>query len=309
MTDLSYELTRVSLIPLLNINDSSSLQSILAGTIRVIRNATNPTKEISVRFFLLVVLLIASILIASTESHAQDVYNFYFQKNQGAMAGGGVTPLTTTDMMAPNQPQAAGPMTNKVQANLVQTPVTAQTLSKWELGAYKSWIGAQSTTTSKDNFSPTSYKYKGPINVDGFSLIGAYRFNKFFTAELGAFIGTGWAGGNESHNAIDNGKSYDGSIGFAVVPIHINLFGYELIEIGINGGVMTQTEYKLTENYNDATRKYDMKLDKKSKNIVPYLGPKIAVNLTKDLGITIDGRLNPKTDGGGIASLGLRYRF
>jgi hypothetical protein len=151
--------------------------------------------------------------------------------------------------------------------------------------------------------------YKGTYTREAYSLQGSYRFNRFVAAEAGVIYSTKWQSEwMNDDSKLGDGKDLDGNLGIALTPIHINFFGYELLEIGILGGFMTQTQIKnIADSEGWSTN--DIKKADHRKAIVPYLGPRLGVNLTSDLAILVEARLKPQSDGGGFASVGLKYRF
>lgn len=302
MTVLSAALTKMSVFQTPYTFDFPHLRGDDAGTLRgmVVANTTT-IKELPVRLLLIFVLIIASILIGSSPSHAQDVYNFYFQKNMGA------TPNIVTPQGPASSPSAVAatpvaPVANQVSAEVATTPLEKAAFKKWDIGIAKTWMATP--TETKDLFYDDKYTYKDAPTKDAYNLSGSYRFNRFVAAEAGIVYSTKW---QVDRSEMGEARSVDGNIGIALTPIHINLFGYELIEIGILGGAMTQTSYKMQKTFND-TKDETKKIDEK-KSIVPYVGPRLAINLTQDLAIVMDARLKPQSDGGGFVSTGLKYRF
>ena len=112
---------------------------------------------------------------------------------------------------------------------------------------------------------------------------------------------TGWR--EKDYKAIDTSKSVEGSLGLSITPLHLNVFGYELLEVGVIGGVMTMSKYNVKEKENS----HDIKSGEVKKLYGAYLGPRASLNLTRDLGMFFD--LKIAANMGAITSLGLRYRF
>ncbi len=265
------------------------------------------------RFLILIVFSLAAILIGSTESHAQDFYNFYFQKNTGAQAalgpqGPSPVPGQVTESQAPLSPPVA-PTT--VQNSIKPVSESKSDFRKYDVSFSKSSVGSPGVVTDRNAYGldPSEYETVGSESYDdvyardAYSLIGSYRFNRFVATEVGVTYSTKWLSDTPEKEGLGDGKDIDGSLGIALTPIHINVFGYELLEIGVLAGVFTQTKFEV-----DIDRKGNASSDKE-KVIAPYLGPRLAINLTPELGVVLDGRMKPKSSGGGIASLGIRYRF
>ncbi len=255
---------------------------------------------------ILILLSLAAVCIGATESRAQDVYNFYFQKNTAAQAPLG--PLVTTPATGSSS-QSAAPLPTQLPATTVQTdvkrlsPVKAD-FRRFDVTVAKAQVISPTVTTyqvTEDNLY--NDKYKGVEARDAYSLVLSYRFNRFVASDFGLTYSTSWKNSDPLIRGMGKGVDLDGNLGIALTPIHINFFGYELIEIGVLGGLMTQTKFELFEKFDAGEGTFK----NKSKIVVPYLGPRLAVNLTQELGLVLDGRI--RTDNSGIASLGLKYRF
>ena len=288
----------MSSIQLINYNSFSHLDALKLGTDPVIENSQRfKTKEYLVRIFLFAIVLISLFFSFIAPTHAQDVYNFYFQKNQGVTSSG-----TTTPGAQPSPKSEASPENTDKKETQAAAAATEkiEKLKRWELGVYKTWAG----DTVESVASNDGDMGDDVITSNAFSVQGAYRFNKFFSLDAGVFVST--SPQSQMYTYLSDSKDVNGSLGIRITPIHINLFGYELIEIGINAGVMSMREY-VVDDINAYPQ--EPKEISNKKVFKPYLGPQIAINLTPELGLIVDGKLQPKTDGGGYASVGLRYRF
>ncbi len=260
-----------------------------------VKKMTITTKGVSVRFLFLILIFAICSLLIPTESRAQDIYNFYFQKTPGATAptvNSAPAPQTTP----PASPPAPAP-SPAIQAPLPQGQNEKSALKTWELGLYNSWI-----TVPIDERG--EYSNEGSGNQKGLGVLGAYRFNKFVSAEAGILYRNGWENSNSGESRYDDGKGFEGMLGVAVAPIHINLFGYELIELAATGGIMSMSKYTSQIDTN-----YEVSGVRVRRESVAYLGPRISLNLTSDLGVVLDVKTGMRGNWSNVGNLGLRWRF
>ncbi len=313
MTNVSSVLTEVSVQNVNKVWKVSGLARNHVGLSCGIEEASTTNKELHLRLLILIVFSLAAVLIGSTESHAQDVYNFYFQKNNGAQTplgplGPTPVPGQATESQAPLSPQVA-PTT--IQSSIKTVSESKSDFRKFDFSITRSWVGSPGVVTDRnilgtDPNDPElldTYTYDDVFTRDAYSLVGSYRFNSFVATELGLTYSTKWQTDAPEKEGLGDGRDIDGSLGIALTPIHINIFGYELFEIGVLAGFFTQTRFEIDIDRNGKPS------IAKEKVITPYLGPRLAINLTPELGVVLDGRMKPKSDGGGIASLGFKYRF
>ncbi len=258
------------------------------------------------RVHILIFISLAVVLMASTESHAQDVYNFYFQKNTGAQAPlGQLAPTQTSGLSSESTAPLSPPLPpTTVQADAKISSEPKKAFRRFDVSFAKAWVGSPTAVTDRvGSFG----NYNGVDTREAYSLVLSYRFNRFVASEAGLIVSTNWQSEDPEKRGMGNGKDIDGNFGIAFTPIHINFFGYELIEMGVLAGFMTQTQFELeteAESYSN-----DGFFRDKSKTVIPYLGPRLAINLADELAVVLDGRLMPKSNGGGMASLGVKYRF
>jgi hypothetical protein len=296
MTSLSRSRTTLSVDQSGNIIYFNDLRSEKVGTDRVMKEpSVLSPKELSVRWFILVVFSVFALLVSS-RSDAQDVYNFYFQKNAPV-------PVTTTNSTAT---PAATPTTepaaeNKIEAAkpLMKPVEEKDSFRRWEM--MLSYASAGFTTYEKYANDSISGEGETSTTANGTGFMTSYRFNKFVSVD-GAFYYV------KTKNVQTPQPYVNGAIGLMVTPLHINIFGYELIEFGVGAGLALTN--KLKTEYNTYTDEITVKDEKRI--YAPYVGTRLAVNFVPQLAAVIDARSivgGESGAGGGLLQLGMRYRF
>jgi hypothetical protein len=209
--------------------------------------------------YLVIFLLCA--LFLSTPSHAQDVYNFYFQKNAGPAALAAQEQLQAPP--AQIQTTSAGNVSVATQP-LVATPAVPE-LKRWELAPVVSMMA----------YKPESHEHDY-VHSRGYGLAGGYRHNKFFMVDASAHA-----------LKMENNRSLNEfSAGVLVTPVHINFFGYEFIEWGLGAGFMTGRNMQSRWDHNSG----QLNIDREAQVVQPYISTRVAFNLTDQLAITGDFR-------------------
>lgn len=233
-------------------------------------------------------IIILALVFGTLNASAEDVYNFYFQKTDEA------SPTAITKEMAPVAP------VQTLKGDLKTDEKKNPSLKNMELGIYRSWVSSSSKRTT--HFGKD---YDDRAVRDSVSILGSYRFNRYVVADGGFYLLSGWNSRSKDYSAVETKSSYEGSIGLSVIPLHLNVFGYQLLEVGVSAGVMTMTKMKVKEGTpgsSKITEAGDMK-----KIYGAYLGPHVALNLTRDLGLVFD--LKSAANQASVTSVGLRYRF
>lgn len=297
MTFLSHTGTTLSVDEQGNITSFKDLDFKNDGTARVMREASVlSTKELSVRWFVLIVFSVFALLVSS-RSDAQDVYNFYFQKN--APTATTVTPTQS----APVSTSEEGPTQAKVESSksvAAQAEEKKDDFRRWEMMLSYAAVSFTTNETEVDGLDRRG-EYEMGTNASGTGFMTGYRFNKYVSVD-GAFYYI------KTKNVGASRPYVNGGLGFMITPLHINLFGYELIEFGVGGGVVTTN--KLDTDYNLSTG--ESVVTDEARVFAPYAGTRIAVNLVPQLALVVDGRtvIGGETGaGGGLMQLGMRYRF
>ena len=255
---------------------------------------------------MLLLALCFSALFYSTRSDAQDVYNFYFQKNMPFSPQG-----TTTAPAAPTsiaQPAPGAPATLAAPAPSPATAAAPAPLKKFELG-----LGYASQSYAK------AYTSDGPADGfvrdggAGFGLVAGYRLNKYFALDLAASV-------TNNHESEETRRMPQGSFGLVVTPIHINLFGFEFIELSATGGAMSGQRMTAkagggvitsSDDGTVASTTTEEQILKKETVFGAYAGGRLGLNLTSELGLFLDYKQMLGAENREIAMgmAGLKYRF
>jgi len=240
-------------------------------------------------------LLLFLLTLSCSAAHAQDVYNFYFQKKSPEAS---VPDAAVTGPAKTSAPPAAA---EGVAPQGTETQRPAEPVEKkfrhFEFGV------AYATTQFHEDFRyvSTLETYPQSNSGTGFGIQGGIRMNKYVALD-GMFNVTTV----KSEEYKGRNRLYQGSLGVLVTPVHINLFGYELFELSASTGLMNGHKYKI--DY-DALGGDEVKDGKIVYGL--YAGARIAANLTPELAVYFDGK---QMLGGGneeieMYQLGLKYRF
>jgi hypothetical protein len=296
MTSLSHPKTTLSVDQSGNIIYFNDLRSERSGMTREMKGpSVLSPKESSVRWFILVVFSVFALLVSS-RSDAQDVYNFYFQKNAPV-------PVTSTNATAtpPATATTEPALENKIEtAKPVAKPLEEKNdFRRWEMMLAYAYAGF----TSYEKYADPSIGPEGETstNAKGTGFMTSYRFNKFVSVD-GAFYYL------KTENVQTPRPYVNGAIGLMVTPLHVNIFGYELIEFGVGAGLALTN--KLETEYNTFTNEIIVKDEKRI--YAPYFGIRLAINFVPQLAAVIDARNivgGESGAGGGLAQVGMRYRF
>jgi hypothetical protein len=283
------------------------------------------TQENPMRLILLLALCFSA-LFYSTRSDAQDVYNFYFQKNSPLM---GVPPVTPQA----NQQMPIAPMTPQADQQMPIAPVTLQADQQMPIASVTNTVSAQTNPPAMDTkaikrfelgfgYAAQTYRktYTGSspddnFNSDGatgFGLLLGYRFNKYFALDLAASV-------TNNHDTDETRRMPQGSFGLLITPVHINLFGYEFIELAGTAGVMSGQRIVATSgswvvsspNNTSSSYSTEEKVEKKETVFGGYVGGRLALNLTRELAIFGDLKqmIGSKNKEIAMGMAGLKYRF
>jgi hypothetical protein len=218
------------------------------------------------------------LLFVANTAQAQDVYNFYFQKNQPARNN--VTEKAL-EVSAPRPVSQAAVVKPKEEKKVE--------LKHFEFGVSKGYtrVMIDDRVTGYDDL----------IEAEGVGLQGAYRFNKYFAVD-GALNITEIDSVNYDE---ERSRLIDASLGVAVTPIHITLFGVELIEFSALAGVMSGTQGIVNRDDTlEMERVYGA-----------HIGLRLGINLTSQLALVAGGTRMVSSDRDyiSLSQAGLRYRF
>lgn len=239
-------------------------------------------------------LLMTLILVNTSIAHAQDVYNFYFNKkneNQKTMieTGSGQGSPTVS-------------VKNEDNTIVADTPVKnfEKKFKNWEftLGVANtySWDGEWNRAPSDANYDLENY-----YMAKGYSLNASKNFNRYFAGDLGiSFLET------TSSDDVEDFVNF--KAGFAFTPIRINMIGHDLIEFGALFGMASFQQFTVKRSYMDDWEEGDI-VDQVTM-VRPYLGLRFAINFTEKIGIVTES-IAYEEDKTEIVnnSFGLRYKF
>ena len=286
------------------------LQSSIFGTVLALLTVKF-YKGIFMKFKLIMILCSVSF---SSLAYAQNVYNFYFEET----SIGEVNSTNNADKSEAKKEEdiinSDGPiLTSNVPVTTQQTSIplaeVAQEdqLKRWEMGVsiFSNYNSGESLHYLYDSLEDDYYyDYSSPLYVDheGVGINGAYRFNKYFSAEAALYIGTSYRDNVDIDVKHLSSNPLNASLGIAITPLHISNFGHEGIEISYVAGAVSYDHYTF-DKYAGAGRPVDFD---KSKKIGFYQGVQLAFNITSQIGIVTDYKANQTSD---YTSIGLRYRF
>jgi hypothetical protein len=234
-----------------------------------------------------VVVLAVSFIAVAAFAQGNDVYNFYFQKAPGpqtVIQGGGqaqqpssvvvkdgeVVQNTSSQSQVPAVPPATS------SQNVTSVP-TAEELAN----AKKTW----------EVFGGVGLVGEGFDQHRGYSLGANYNFSKYFGVGVAAtyapetlVLGSGYS----SYTRERVGSPWDGAIEAIVMPLHIQLFGYDFLELGVVGGAMTVQS---------------------NKQLHGFWGPRIGININPNFGLIGEWRTTGQDLGITQFTGGLKVRF
>lgn len=257
----------------------------------------------------------ALVLCMGPSGHAQDVYNFYFQKAPGpkTVIQGGLPPAKSAeslekelgkdqDIVIQNGEKVTPPETKAAVAAPVaglKTEIPSASdfkdSPKWSVGAGIGLVW--------DGYSSKKLEEA----IDGqrrYSLIAQFHYNKYLTFDAAAAFVTdasSWkavTGSNWSDSIVP-------AVGATVTPIHFDFFGYETFRIGAMAGIMVPVESQ--KIFVGATE-----VRGKTRIGRPYVGFMMGANLGKSMAIELAMRsaeaLSKETDAV-FGTAALTYRF
>ena len=231
---------------------------------------------------------IVAVLMVTFRSLADDVYNFYFQKAAGphtVIQGGGQNPDTVIKDDGSVVSAAAIPAATPTPAAssgqsvaAVPTPApAAPKLKHWEVIA---GAGVVADETGR---------YRGEtLGVN-------YNFNKYVG------VGASLIHAPEAVNSGNDGlgfsrdHSLDWGAGVTITPVHIELFGWDTIDIGLLAGFMSATHRSELTGADE-------------RRVITYLGPRFTLNFSENVATVWDLRLQNNVRYGQM-SWGLMVKF
>lgn len=237
------------------------------------------------------------LILSGSVARAQDVYNFYFQKtdhaNEMVQVKNG-EPVAATKASAPKAGETASTSaTASVSTSDAAAPETTTNVAT-NVAAKNS-----SMTEKKDYWRfgfgfarLTDHVRIGQSKV--YALSVDYGLNRYFALESQLVGGTVYAYDTGSFGA--SSTAFAGSLGLKATPVHIDLFGWDFIDLSISGGAMTSMGSNQSPNENTL-------------KIVPYVGGEVAVNVAKNISLALNGKFESGDDQFGQAVFMAAYKF
>lgn len=220
------------------------------------------------------------VTVKSNES--SDVYNFYFQKAPGPITviqgSGSPEPTAAKTGEAINQ-QAAAPVSQTPQP---PSPTPEKEYFDWYVG-----IGR-------------AYTFDAAGYGDGYGLFAQKNYNKYFglVSHLELYSkNKSYFGEQDQRRGLN---AFDVSVGAAVTPIHVEVFGSTVFELGGTGGFSTF----MVRDRDDLN--YDTRTS--SKTLGPYIGFTLAINVSKQFSFVAETQKFLDYDGAKSLWSG-RYKF
>lgn len=261
-------------------------------------------------------LSICIFTLTAGTAHSQEVYNFYFNKNNTPaslnlqQAGGSAGQATAAPIQPPMAPDAT--VTNtQAAASATSTAVApvAKVVDKtaWDFEVGLGYFNASSygsrgysTYDSSIGYYDSSY-ISNEYYAGGWGLVGSMRLNKYISVD-GAFaslkVDEMYGGGDQFLYL---------SSGVTITPLRLNVFGHDLVELGLIAGMMTNQSYTFEEN---ESNNYEYEKVDEVVTVDPYIGLKVAFNLTNKLAIAFEGKSSKRDDFTSSAGTStLRYKF
>lgn len=215
-------------------------------------------------FILLVVLLLLPILV-----HAEDTYNFYFQKAPGpSVVNQGTRGHTDSIGAELKTDQGVG---TSVATSTANSGSEDPNFLKWSLGLNYGHIQAFTKYSS--------------IGIDF-----GYALNEYVAFGLGFLVERPIANSDFKYSR------QDWYVRMGVTPFHLSMFGHNLLDIGAVVGLMNT--YKETYFY------YGPGLEKTTE---PFFGPAVDVHFSRAVSLRGEFHYNGKETSQALAGLKVRF--
>ena len=237
-------------------------------------------------------LRLATLLAITLHStaHAQDVYNFYFQKAPGSV-------VTPTPTVAP-QPQTSLPpaptVTAPVASPIAQATVVAATApaTTEEKPKFYNWNVQLMRTSVADAYSDVVPRIRDRLGLEA-----GYRFNKFFAATAGMAFGSIYSNW-KAETGTEVSNSFIPYGGIRINPLHLNIFGTEMLEIFAHAGVMY-----------GALRSPPFGQEEPDSQLYGYFGGGARINFGDRVGLEFAYRTKNDDSRYGVGSIGVDVRL
>jgi hypothetical protein len=240
-------------------------------------------------------MLFALLCAFHQNAQAQDVYNFYFQKQAPANAV-----LKPEEKTTPKPGETAAPLLETKVDAVTPTPSTvtvdstskvkvASVLSQEKSESFRHWNVQIMRTRVADAYSDVYH-----IANDRLAFQAGYRWNKYIGVETGTTIGT-LNGQWSNETGTDLWQSTVPYLGFRINPIHLNFFGSEVLEVYVAaGGLIMNAAYPGIDG---------------GRNGYGYYGGGVRFNLGETIGLDFGAKTLAHDTRYGFASAGIDLRF
>lgn len=243
------------------------------------------------------ILILLLTVVLTSAAQAQDVYNFYFQK----APGGTVTPSTTVTPQ-PSTLAPAAPAGTPVATPIAQTAIvtTASPTTTEDKPKFFNWNVQLLRADVSDSYSDVNRSVRERLGLQ----VG-YRFSKYVGAEIGSSFGSIYSSWKDSTGA-DLSSSFVPYGGLRVNPLHLNIFGTEMLEIFMHGGLM----YAAAQGRHPyVAHPADQMNSVPDASLYGYLGGGVRVAFGDRIGLEFAYRVKNGDDRYGISSVGVDVRL
>lgn len=242
------------------------------------------SKKLSLRLATLLAITLTS------TAQAQDVYNFYFQKAPGSV----VTPTPTVvpqpqTSLVPAATAAAPPAAPVTQTAVVTAAIPASTEEKPK---FYNWNVQLMRTSVADAYSDVVPRIRDRLGLEA-----GYRFNKFFAATAGMAFGSIYSNW-KAETGTEVSNSFIPYGGIRINPLHLNIFGTEMLEIFAHAGVMY-----------GALRSPPYGPEEPDAQLYAYFGGGARINFGDRIGLEFSYRTKNDDSRYGVGSIGVDVRL
>ena len=249
-------------------------------------------------------LLVLSAL--ANQASAQDVYNFYFNKNNQnqkaqIMTGSDNSPSTGIPTENENVINTASPKAeSKTEVNT--TPKPENKFDNWEF-----MVG-----------TANSYGWGGYVEWDSYSDIDINNDYDAKGIEIGVsknfnrYLGADFRMSSMSLQNIDGTEDfYNARAGFSFTPIRLNIIGHDFLELGAIFGIGTFQKFQVENDFGAGGGGWDRGTVVDQVTVArPYFGGRLAFNITDKVGLMLESAAIKEDDTTiSNSSFSLRYRL
>ncbi len=262
-------------------------------------------------------VVLFSCLLMTQGAQAEDVYNFYFQKSgdkkQDELPNNEQAVLIEEPreeiVEVPNDVLLVPDNWQPAQSKKKKVYVRRRDLEKSGRNEVRTSSGDEDSDSNRSGwsvnlgvggFSAESYTYLGEVTQKTYVIGARYHMSKYFDVNGEFHIANGDYEANGYSIGINDSFGPQALIGLGVTPIHLDIFGGEFLEIGVDGGVMFGDRGDLST--------YSRQVSASGNSL--YLGPRAAVKFGDHLSMVYAYKkdLDSDTDFS-VHSLSLAYRW